>query len=107
MRLWVKYCGGCNPHIDRTALVQQVTALLHEKTGQAVDLAYAGDSLPLPPDGVLLIVSGCPTDCAARPAGADRYPTVVVAGTTIQGQQVSAADLVRRTVDALLSCRPL
>jgi 3-hydroxyacyl-[acyl-carrier-protein] dehydratase len=55
----LKYCGGCNPVIDRAALVQEVERLLPEgwtliTEGQADPWQRA------------LLVCGCPVACADR-----------------------------------------
>ena len=85
-KVTVVYCGGCNPHIDRTA----------------VAAAVPEDDPDVRP-GATLFLSGCPRACAsqhllttrsgaaagrsagdAAPAGDDRV-TVVVAGELVDG----------------------
>lgn len=101
VRLWVKYCGGCNPHIARASVVRELAARLEERSGRSVMVAYAPDVLPHAPPGVLLIVSGCPADCATRPANVSLFPLVVVAGETVQGRAVPAGRLVERVAEAV------
>jgi hypothetical protein len=88
----VVYCGGCNPHIDRTAVATGLT----------------GD--PSPAGGATVYLSGCPRACAsdhrlsgadvAAAAGAgdagagDARPAVVVAGELVDGVPTPAADIV-------------
>lgn len=56
LRIGLKYCGGCKPHYDRTALVRRLASRL----GQT--------ALFVRPDGgdldLVLAVHGCPTACA-------------------------------------------
>lgn len=56
----VKYCGGCNPVIDRTALVQEIEKLLPPRwklvTEQQADQWEKA-----------ILVCGCPVACANRP----------------------------------------
>ena len=84
----VVYCGGCNPHIDRTAVA---------------------DALPLDDPGVradaTVHLSGCPRACAsghrltsgdAGDSGEDdgtrdRGPVVIVAGELVDGVPTPAA----------------
>ena len=93
-RVTIVYCGGCNPHIDRTAV--------------------AGE-LPIEdPDvrpGATVHVSGCPRACASRhlltiprsndgvrgaagtPHAIDEPRTVVIAGELVDGVPTPVADL--------------
>lgn len=72
MRIGLKYCGNCNPHIDGPGFVE---ALKKEMPDAVFCQAGTQDI------DALLIVSGCPADCATRPVYAG--PTVVVAGNTV------------------------
>jgi hypothetical protein len=84
-RAQVVFCGGCNPHIDRTAVA---------------------DDLPLDdPDvrpGATVQLSGCPRACAsgrrltdaaesAAQSAGDHGPVVVVAGELVDGVPTPAA----------------
>ena len=57
----VKYCGGCNPHIDRSGLVKEIGKLLPPScrliTGR-----------PSSRWEIAIFVCGCPIACADRPA---------------------------------------
>ena len=53
MKLYVKYCGGCNPRVDRKALVTEAAGTLGAK------LIYE----ECPDDEVCLLVSGCERGC--------------------------------------------
>lgn len=50
----VKYCGGCNPTYDRTAVVQR----LEEKLGEKLETAEAGKQYE-----EIYVVCGCSTHC--------------------------------------------
>ena len=75
-RMEVVYCGGCNPHIDRSAV--------------AADLPV--DDPDVPP-GTTVHLSGCPRACASghqlvaegAPAGRPAAPIVVIAGELVDG----------------------
>jgi sulfite reductase beta subunit-like hemoprotein len=93
-RLTIVYCGGCNPHIDRTAVAGELPV----------------DDPDVTP-GATVHVSGCPRACASshlltmqqtsdevRGAAATPEPhagprTVVVAGELVDGVPTRAADL--------------
>lgn len=54
MKLYIKYCGGCNPVINRKKLINQVVSQLKQYT--ALELTAQGAD-------VGLIVGGCPVCC--------------------------------------------
>ncbi|MFZ7102535.1 MAG: hypothetical protein ACOWWO_07745 [Peptococcaceae bacterium] len=58
-RIGIKYCGNCNPWIDSDEIVKTLQNQL--KDGYALVPWDAGDIR------LILIMSGCPADCAQRP----------------------------------------
>ena len=56
----IKYCGGCNPLIDRPELVREIERLLHPDLRLVMDIT----SSPLE---IGILVCGCPIACADRP----------------------------------------
>ena len=73
VRLSIRYCGGCNPVVDRGELALSIKARLPE-TG--IDWELVDEMTGEKPD-VRLVISGCVRDCTTRP---DNTPEVVVAG---------------------------
>lgn len=59
MRIGIKYCGGCNPHYDRTALV---TRLKQAFEGEYIQWVSA--SMTSQPLDFVLVVCGCTAACA-------------------------------------------
>jgi hypothetical protein len=57
LRLRIKYCGGCNPEIDRGAVADEFVRLL-EKT--SVEIQFAGDDDPA---DITLLLNGCARAC--------------------------------------------
>ena len=55
----IKYCGGCNPHIDRKKLVQEIEKLL--------PLEHILTTKQSSPWNIGIMVCGCMTACADRP----------------------------------------
>ena len=91
MRIVVKYCGGCNPEIDRVRIVEEVKAWA---AARRVPVAYAtGEEAPVAGD-LLLVVSGCGVDCATRPPG---YGD----GRSLEGEFVPEEELGRRLTAVL------
>ena len=90
----IVYCGGCNPHIDRTAVAGELPV----------------DDPDVPP-GATVHVSGCPRACASdhlltipersdgvrgtagTPQPGAEPRTVVIAGELVDGVPTRAADL--------------
>lgn len=76
-RVKIVYCGGCNPHIDRTAVAAELPA----------DDPDAGP-------GATVHLSGCPRACASDHLLASDDPdTVVVAGELVDGVPTPAPEL--------------
>ncbi len=82
LKIGVKYCGNCNPQIDGPKLVKRIKELLPDS------LFLSAED---PGIDVLLIVSGCPVDCATRPKFTG--PLVVVAGKTVDRVPCEAAEI--------------
>jgi hypothetical protein len=55
LKVWIKYCGGCNPGYDRVALADYVRKSLHGRV-EFVSLGSEGIDL-------VLAVEGCSTCC--------------------------------------------
>ena len=73
----VVYCGGCNPHIDRTAVAAQLPA---------------GDPEVRP--GATVQLSGCPRACASDHLLTREDPAaVVVASELVDGGPTPAAGI--------------
>ena len=77
----VVYCGGCNPHIDRTAVAAELPG---DDPGAG---AEAG------PEATVHL-SGCPRACASdHMLVSDDPGTVVVAGELVDGVPTPAPEL--------------
>jgi len=73
----VVYCGGCNPHIDRTAVATELPA----------------DDPDVSP-GATVHLSGCPRACASDHLLVSDDPgSVVVAGELVDGVPTPAPEL--------------
>jgi hypothetical protein len=74
----VRYCGGCNPVIDRKAVVNRLENLA-ESEGPIICFTGAEE-----PADVLVLVNGCPHACLEEEAAVENVPWYV----SIQGEQV-------------------
>jgi len=80
MKIEVKYCGGCNPFIDRVNILNQVVALL----GGKVDITFVSAA----GSDVLLVIDGCCVGCRGNEFRSKNDKTVLVAGDSVQGEHV-------------------
>jgi hypothetical protein len=77
-----RFCGGCNPVIDRTALA---AALRAEECADSDE----DDS------GKIVYISGCSRACASdRILTSDSPDAVVVAGEHVEGERTAEAEIV-------------
>ena len=93
MKIAVKYCGGCNPSIDRANLVGQLAMLLAEaqpewKLVPLTDGEY---------DAVLL-VNGCPVGCVQKQFVDEKRPVFLIAGESLQRERISERDLPQEVI---------
>jgi hypothetical protein len=73
----IKYCGGCNPHIDRAKLALEIEKLLPPECS----LTTQPSSNPW---DIGIMICGCPTACADKPdirSLARKW--IVVAGSSV------------------------
>jgi hypothetical protein len=93
----VKYCGGCNPVIDRKKLVREIEQLLPR------DLSLTADRSSGPWD-IGILVCGCPTACADKPEirnAAQRW--IVVAGGLLDLDALPEGKMAQAVVQKIIS----
>ncbi|OLN27886.1 hypothetical protein [Desulfosporosinus metallidurans] len=78
----VKYCGHCNPIIEGPEIIENLKKL-------EPDLEFV--SWQEQQKDILLIVSGCTSDCATRPQF--NGPVINVAGSSVERIQYSLTEL--------------
>ncbi|MHB1126407.1 MAG: hypothetical protein ACYC2T_05540 [Bacillota bacterium] len=71
-RVAVKFCGNCNPHINTGSLYLNLR-------GQADGFEFV--PVESPEYECLLVISGCPVDCATRPHYGGKV--IIVAGPAV------------------------
>jgi hypothetical protein len=89
----IKYCGGCNPHIDRAKLVREISKLLPP------EFIFVKETSSKPWDTGIL-VCGCLTACADKPDFKNlARKWIIVAGNSVDldnAPEKSLADMVVR-----------
>jgi len=94
MRLRIKYCGGCNPSINRSKLVNQVLDEVRSMTNIEIvnDAADVG-----------LVVAGCPVCCVNVQEIEDQADQwVIVGGNTVDHIQFPVDKLPEITLQKIL-----
>lgn len=74
-RLAIRFCGGCNPCLEREALAQML------RQGLTAEIQWVTNE-----EGadLLLIINGCPTACADRPEILDQgAENLIISGTEV------------------------
>jgi len=93
MNLWVKYCGGCNPQIDREGLV----AFLEKELGEKIfPLQQESDEQPRK-DKIILFINGCPVGCVKNMQNI--HSAIVVAGNYVDSFLVPAEKLFKTVLE--------
>jgi hypothetical protein len=89
----VRYCGGCNPQIDRSRIVVELIEGLQKMGLLKVDLTTEKER----PVDILLLVNGCRHACLeAKQLESDRGPPVIsVRGEMVDDQYVEEGDIVK------------
>ena len=96
-KLAVKYCGGCNPSIDRTEFVGKLAVWLAERNAGWKLVTMKENDF----DAVLL-VNGCPVGCVQKQFLHETRPVILVAGESIQREKVAEAALPEKVAEILL-----
>lgn len=90
MQVSIKFCGGCNPNIDRVAVAEKVKE-------QLKDLGIAANYNDLNADFIVYI-NGCKVSCASRQV-AENQECAIIAGSTLNNWDVTESDLSQLAVE--------
>ena len=74
MKVSIKFCGGCNPRIDRVGVAAKIK---NHFASDRVEVVY--NSLEA---DIIVYISGCPSSCASRKAACGKSH-VTIAGACI------------------------
>jgi hypothetical protein len=95
----IKYCGGCNPIIDRTKLVLEIEKLLPRDLSLTTGRSFQ-------PWDIGILVCGCPSACADKPE--IRYVArrwIVVAGGLIDLDALPECKMAEAVVQKIRELR--
>ena len=94
--LAVKYCGGCNPSIDRTELVGKLAVLLADRNADWKLVTLKDNAYD-----AIILVNGCPVGCVQKQFLNETRPVILVAGESIQRERAAEADLPEKVAEIL------
>jgi hypothetical protein len=95
----IKYCGGCNPQMDRKKLVQDVEKLLPR------NFILTTNERPVKWN-IGILVCGCATACADKPELkkiTQRW--IIVGGHSVDQDQISEKKLADKIADTIMALK--
>ena len=95
VRVGIKFCGNCNPYIAAGEILESIKSRL--ATIGEVELVHHDK----PGLDFLLVLSGCPVDCAERPSG--KFIEIVAAGETVNRTDYPAGEIADQVVEKIIS----
>ena len=94
LKVAVKFCGNCNPQISVSEILREIK----EKAAgilPGAEFVFRGAEEA----DLLLVISGCPVDCAERPQRISRE--IVVAGESVNSVTCGLSGLSSQVVNLL------
>jgi len=88
MRIAVKFCGGCNPAIDRANLVGKLASLL---VGVHPDWELV--SINEDVYDAIILLNGCPVGCVQKQFLDEKRPVFLIAGESLQRERIDEEEL--------------
>ena len=89
MKASIKFCGGCNPRIERVELAREIKNRL---LSWGAEVAYN-----LTEADYVIYISWCSSSCASRRAAAGQA-CVIIAGASLDNQAVAEEDLSKLAI---------
>jgi hypothetical protein len=94
----IKYCGGCNPRIDRAKLALEIEKLLPPEYNFTTNLS-------LNPWDIGIMICGCPTACVDKTEFTNlARKWIIVAGSSVDldnAPEEKLADVVSRKITGM------
>lgn len=95
MRVGIKYCGGCNPAIDRGLLARRVVEGIGPAGCRVQYSDFSGCE-------AVLVINGCSVACAETPGGRG---LITVAGPSLDGEACPEEQLPNRVTEKILGLK--
>lgn len=99
-RIGVRYCGGCNPQIDRSRIVMDLKGGLKKMAPEVDITAERGRDVDM-----VLIVNGCQHACLEAKQGESDHgrPVISVRGEMVDNQYVEEGDIANFLIQRVCS----
>ena len=91
MTVSIKFCGGCNPRIDRTRVAEELKNYLLICGADVVYNKFEAD--------FIVFISGCSASCASRGAASGQTAYTVIAGMSIDSLTVAEDELTKLAIE--------
>lgn len=98
MTILVRFCGGCNPAIDRGKLLQNL-----QKNESELEFKVFTGVDEVDTNSYLLIINGCQSHCIFPPDDFTSSQVIVVAGEYLDGKSCSEDKLVGEIIEKILT----
>ena len=99
LRIWLKYCGGCNPDIERGEVVRRLETLM------ASEGFMVGFTATMEEADLRLLVNGCPSACLEDEYlhASDSIPCVSIQGARLDCKGVPEKNLPQMVWEKIVS----
>ena len=91
MTVNIKFCGGCNPRIDRVKIAEEIKNYLQLRGADVVYNKLEAD--------FIVFISGCSASCASRGAASGQPAHTVIAGMSIDSLSVAEGELIKLAIE--------
>lgn len=89
IKVGVKFCGNCNPHVDAAFLLEQIKIIAND-----IEFVHMGKHFD-----VLLLLNSCPVGCATPPDFTG--PSVIVTSNSVNYFSTPSEQLTDKILQAL------
>lgn len=96
-KIGIKFCGNCNPQIKTKEILLDIKQSIINKKLDIQLVSWDTSDIT-----DVLILCGCPVDCAARPD--DMIVRIIIAGETVNYHPCSAAEIAGKVIE-ILNCQ--
>jgi hypothetical protein len=97
MRIAIKYCGGCNPAIERGELAFRLAQAIRNEQLDWNLVSLQGQDFDY-----LVVINGCAVGCAGKQFEAEDKPVLIVAGESLQHKRIAEKDLPAEIIRKIL-----
>jgi hypothetical protein len=94
MQVGVKFCGNCNPHVSTREIFKEIKQLCRKEAANVEFVSWETAGIKK-----LLVLCGCPANCATRPPG--KFEEVIVAGQSVNQEICSEESIPLKVLETM------